>query len=144
MDWILAGWYRHFAAGLLAMCSAGFRFWRKMEDSNPQETIADLHVGFLDRCATVTRIFRIVRCLLDYHTGKATHAPPCPPAAFGRLCHSLWASDSPTSSGCDPAPCANCRTRTCDLRPYRTTLSHLSYAGIWKKWENGIEPSFRC
>ena len=24
--------------------------WRKMEDSNPQETIADLHVGFLDRC----------------------------------------------------------------------------------------------
>lgn len=25
--------------------------WRKMEDSNPQETIADLHVGFLDRCA---------------------------------------------------------------------------------------------
>ena len=22
-----------------------------MEDSNPQETIADLHVGFLDRCA---------------------------------------------------------------------------------------------
>ena len=30
-----------------------------MEDSNPQETITDLHVGFLDRCATVTPIFRI-------------------------------------------------------------------------------------
>ena len=24
--------------------------WRKVEDSNPQETIADLHAGFLDRC----------------------------------------------------------------------------------------------
>ena len=27
------------------------RIWRKMEDSNPQENIAALHVGFLDRCA---------------------------------------------------------------------------------------------
>lgn len=32
-----------------------------MEDSNLQETIADLHVGFLDRCATITQIFRIVK-----------------------------------------------------------------------------------
>ena len=31
-----------------------------MEDSNPQETITDLHVGFLDRCATITPIFRVV------------------------------------------------------------------------------------
>ena len=37
-----------------------------MEDSNPQETIADLYVGFLDRCLTVRLIFRIA-CL---HPGK--------------------------------------------------------------------------
>lgn len=30
-----------------------------MEDSNPQETIADLYVGFLDRCVTITLIFRV-------------------------------------------------------------------------------------
>lgn len=30
-----------------------------MEDLNPQEIVTYLHVGFLDRCATITLIFRI-------------------------------------------------------------------------------------
>lgn len=45
--------------GLVARPPSRQALWRKMEDSNPQETIADLHVGFLDRCATITRIFRM-------------------------------------------------------------------------------------
>ena len=44
-----------------------------MEDSNPQETIADLHVGFLDRCATITPIFRIAG-LSRLSLGDKAHA----------------------------------------------------------------------
>lgn len=29
-----------------------YPIWRKMEDSNPQDPITDVHVGFLDRCLT--------------------------------------------------------------------------------------------
>ena len=47
---------------------------RKMEDSNPQETIADLHVGFLDRCATVTLIFRVCRRAAPFRQMTATVA----------------------------------------------------------------------
>lgn len=36
-----------------------YRIWRKMEDSNPQEIVTYLHVGFLDRCVTITLIFRM-------------------------------------------------------------------------------------
>ena len=41
-----------FSRGSRLPSAVGLGFWRKMEDSNPQETIADLHIGFLDRCAT--------------------------------------------------------------------------------------------
>ena len=49
-----------------------------MEDSNPQETIADLYVGFLDRCATITPIFHF---LLPIFTARIPGAvvPAHPP-----------------------------------------------------------------
>ena len=95
-----------------------------MEDSNPQETIADLYVGFLDRCATVTLIFRIVRCLLDYHTGRTALAMHHPNrrqflAGFVILCERPTASHHPgatrslvPAAGLEPATFALSRRRS--------------------------------
>lgn len=56
--------------------------WRNRQDSNPQETIADLYVGFLDRCATITPIFHF---LLSIFTARIPGAvvPAHPPWPIG-------------------------------------------------------------
>lgn len=102
--------------------------WRKMRDLNPQETIADLHVGFLDRCATVTLIFHVAGFFRHrqasrrapgffpgHSSSRTTDAPPrFPwgwalltgiPSANGQLSPALcqlWVLG--TDAGVEPAP----------------------------------------
>ena len=71
-----------------------YGIWRRVEDSNPQGTIADPHVGFLDRCDS-----------------RYTNSPCRGLQAAPIRRHGLWFSSiaaifqtSPQSSVCCPKP----------------------------------------
>ncbi len=93
-----------------------------MEDSNPQETIADLHVGFLDRCATITPIFRIA--------GLSR-------LSFRQSTRNLHLSQVGTYGG-------SARTRTLDSPVMSRAFFHLNYRAVVsaKRREGGNEPPF--
>lgn len=98
-----------------------------MEDSNPQETIADLHVGFLDRCATVTPIFRIVRCPLDYQR----QGYPCPVLRSFQQALSFSVSiRQPHIIRARPGLWYRLQGSNLRPSPYQDAALPLSYAGI--------------